>query len=87
MKFYVYILLSLKDKKFYTGFTTDLKNRLSQHARGEVQSTKNRQPLKLILYEYFINEHDARKRETYLKSGYGKNQIKLALKATLKELI
>ena len=51
-RFYVYTLLSLKDYKLYTGFTTNLKNRLQQHARGEVKSTKDRRPLKLIHYEY-----------------------------------
>lgn len=83
MRFYVYILLSLKDKKFYTGFTTDLKNRLSEHAKGDVRSTKDRRPLKLIHYEYFIDEKDAKAREVFLKSGFGRNQIKLALKNTL----
>ncbi len=85
MKYYVYILLSLKDKKFYTGFTTDLRNRLSQHARGEVISTKNRLPVKLIHYEYFINEKDARSREVFLKSGFGRKQLKNSLKNTLIE--
>ncbi len=85
MKYYVYILLSLKDKKFYTGFTTDLRNRLSQHARGEVISTKNRLPVKLIHYEYFINEEDARSREVFLKSGFGRKQLKNSLKNTLIE--
>ena len=82
-KFYVYILFSLKDRKFYTGFTTDLKDRLSRHARGEVRSTTNRRPLKLIHYEYFINEDDAKAREVFLKSGFGRDNIKKALKRTL----
>ncbi len=82
-RFYVYTLLSLKDKKLYTGFTTNLKNRLQQHARGEVKSTKDRRPLKLIHYEYFINETDAKAREVFLKSGFGRNQLKQALKRTL----
>ena len=82
-KYYVYTFLSLKDNKFYTGFTSDLKNRLSQHARGEVRSTKNRRPLKLIHYEYFINEQDAKAREVFLKSGFGREQFKQALKRTL----
>jgi len=82
-RYYVYILLSSKDKKFYTGFTTNLKKRLQEHARGEVKSTKNRKPLKLIHYEYFINEKDARAREVFLKSGFGRDQLKQALKRTL----
>jgi putative endonuclease len=85
MQYYIYTLLSLKDHKFYTGFSTDLKNRLSQHARGDVESTKNRRPLKLIHYDYFTNEDDARAREVFLKSGFGRKQLKQALKNTLKE--
>ena len=85
MKFYVYILLSIKDKKFYTGLTTNLKNRFSQHSRGEVKSTLNRRPLILIHYEYFIDEHDARAREVYLKSGFGRKNIKKALQRTLEK--
>lgn len=82
MKFYTYILLSLKDIGLYIGFTSDLKRRLIQHANGQVDSTRNRLPVKLIHYEYFINENDARARESYLKSGYGRQQLKQFLKNT-----
>ncbi|MFZ1291348.1 MAG: GIY-YIG nuclease family protein [Melioribacteraceae bacterium] len=42
MKFYyVYILLSLKDEKHYTGFTNNLKRRFEEHNTGKVQSTKH----------------------------------------------
>ncbi len=84
-KFYVYILFSSKDSKFYTGFTTNLKTRLSEHRLGNVPSTKIRRPFKLIHYEYFINKKDAKMREVFLKSGFGRNQIKQALKRTLAE--
>ncbi len=87
MHYYVYTLFSLKDKKFYTGFSTNLKDRLTRHVRGEVIATKYRRPLKLIHYDYFINEDDARAREVFLKSGFGRNQLKQALKNTLKQLI
>lgn len=82
-RYYVYTLLSLKDNKFYTGFTTNLKERLQAHARGEVKSTALRRPLQLIHYEYFIDEADARGREVFLKSGFGRNQLRQALKRTL----
>lgn len=81
-KFYVYILFA-KDSKFYIGFTNNLKRRLQQHARGEVTATKNRRPLKLIHYEYFINKEDAEAREKFLKSGHGREQLKNILKKTL----
>ena len=85
-RFYVYILFSLKDHKFYTGFTTDLKRRLVEHARGQSIATKFRTPFKLIHYEYFINEQDAKAREVFLKSGFGRSQIKEALKRTLSSI-
>lgn len=85
-RYYVYTLFSLLDHNFYTGFTSDLRNRLSQHARGEVKSTVNRRPLKLIHYDYFINKEDAKAREVFLKSGFGRNELKKALKRTLTEL-
>lgn len=85
-KFYIYVLYSLKDHKFYIGFTRNLKLRLKEHANGSVDSTRTRRPLKLIHYEYFMNEDDAKAREVFLKSGFGRNQLKLSLKRTLKEL-
>jgi predicted GIY-YIG superfamily endonuclease len=48
--------------------------RLVKHAKGEVTAAKFRRPLKLIHYEYFIHEEDARTREEFLKSGYGIRQ-------------
>lgn len=85
-KYYTYVLFSHKDNKLYIGFTTDLKNRLSEHATGRVRSTKNRRPLKLVHYEYFISKADAKAREVFLKSGFGRNQLKKALARTLTKL-
>lgn len=81
--YYVYTLLSQKDKRLYTGFTANLRNRLSAHARGEVKSTTHRRPLTLIHYDYYINEEDARAREVFLKSGFGREQLRQSLKRTL----
>ena len=86
MHYYIYVLLSIKDKRFYIGFTLNLKNRLSEHAKGKVKSTKNRRPLKLVHYEYFIDKADAKAREVFLKSGFGRNQLKQSLKRTLIKL-
>ena len=64
----------------------NLKARLTDHAKGEVRATKIRRPLKLIYYEYFTSQKDAKARERFLKSGFGRSQLKLALKATLIKL-
>jgi putative endonuclease len=85
-RYYVYILSSFKDRGLYIGFTTNLKIRLIQHAKGQVASTKFRTPFKLIHYEYFINKTDAKSREEFLKSGFGRRQIKEILKRTLKNI-
>lgn len=72
MYYYVYVLLSEKDNQFYTGYTSDLKRRLSEHQSGKVHSTKYRLPLKLIYFEGCLHQQDATRREKYLKSGNGK---------------
>ena len=81
--YFTYVLFSQKDKKFYVGFTHDLEQRLKDHYSGNVDSTRARRPLLLIHYEYFTNEDDAKAREVFLKSGFGRTQLRLSLKKTL----
>ena len=64
---YVYILKSEKDGNNYIGSTNDLRNRFKLHNKGRVQSTKDRVPFKLVYYEAYSSEQDARKRESNLK--------------------
>ncbi|MEK7187691.1 MAG: GIY-YIG nuclease family protein [Patescibacteria group bacterium] len=74
--YYVYILHSEKDYGLYIGKSSDLKQRIQSHNYGLVVSTKNRRPLKLVHYEAFLFADDASARERYLKSGYGRRQLK-----------
>jgi len=83
---YVYILISLKDKRLYTGFTIDLKTRLRKHEKGLVRATKARLPIKLIYYEAYLDEKDVRLREKYLKGGKGKGELKIRLKKTYQKV-
>jgi putative endonuclease len=73
----------MKDKKFYTGFTKNLKLRFEQHRKGLVESTKNRLPVQLIYYEACYNQEDATHREKYLKTYHGKMFIRKRLKSYL----
>lgn len=84
--YYVYILFSEKDGKLYTGFTPDLKERIKKHNSGYVLATKNRRPLKLIYYESYLTELDAKRREKFLKGGKGKEELKIQLKDCFKKL-
>jgi len=80
---YIYVIQSKKDKRFYTGFTENLRKRFYEHNSGKVSSTKNRGPFELIYYEACLNEQDAIAREKYLKSGMGKRYLKNRLKRFL----
>jgi putative endonuclease len=73
----------VKDDKFYTGYTIDLRKRFNEHNRNKVFSTKGRGPFRLLYYEACINEDDAKAREKYLKSGMGKRYLKNRLKRFL----
>ncbi|MEK7521638.1 MAG: GIY-YIG nuclease family protein [Patescibacteria group bacterium] len=84
--YYVYLLFSEKDKLLYTGYSPDLKSRISAHNKGFVKATKHRRPLKLIYYESYFKEIDARRREKYLKGGNGRKEMKVQLKATFREI-
>jgi putative endonuclease len=67
----------------YTGFTTNIEERVKNHNDGKTKSTAPRRPLRLIFCEFYLFEADARKREMYLKTTAGKKAIKLMLGATL----
>jgi len=73
--FYVYFLL-LANKDIYKGFSTDLKRRMPEHELGKVESTKNYLPCKLIGYESYSKESDARRREKFLKTTEGRRLLK-----------
>lgn len=82
--FYVYILKSEKDNNLYIGFSKDLKERVKSHNLGLNTSTSYRKPLRLIYYEGYTVEKDARKREKFLKTGCGHEVIYKQLENTLK---
>lgn len=81
--YYVYVLLSLKRGKFYTGYTTNLRKRFIEHQNNESRYTKGRGPFRLIYFEACLNEYDAKAREKYLKSGMGKRYLKNRIKRFL----
>jgi len=80
MFYYVYVLVSERDSKCYTGYTTNLRNRLKAHNEGKVFATKDRKPLKLVYFEACLNREDALRREKYLKTAYGKRYIQNRLR-------
>jgi len=84
--YYVYIIYSEKNEKLYKGFTTNLKLRLKSHNLGRVKSTVTGRHWKLIYYQSFLNKADARREESFLKTGKGRERIKYLLRETLKNI-
>jgi len=81
--YYTYVLKSEADHQLYVGYSKDLKLRFERHNNGYIDSTKNRQPLKLIYYEACLTKQDALQREKYLKTWHGKQFIHKRLKSYL----
>ena len=81
--YYVYVLRSLKDAKWYIGYTSDLRKRFVEHSKNIKGWTKGRGPFEVIYYEASLDEEDARSRELYLKTGMGRRYLNNRLKRFL----
>jgi putative endonuclease len=68
MSFTVYIVFSESTRKYYTGQTHDLVNRLAEHNNGETASLKSGIPWKLIWNESCTTRSEAMKLEKKIKS-------------------
>ena len=76
MMYYMYVLLSERDKSTYVGYSDDVHKRLKRHNEGRSRYTKLKKPWKLIYYEAYLSEKKARQRELQLKrSSWHKKQL------------
>jgi len=48
--------------------------RFKDHQSGKTKSTKAFRPLKIIHIEKFVSFEEARQRELYLKTGFGREE-------------
>ena len=64
--------MSLKDRKLYVGYTTNLDERIKRHRAGKVPATSHRIPIELIYYEsYLTSKEKAEDFERYQKTPSG----------------
>ncbi len=71
--YYVYILTDVATATHhYTGFTTNLQDRLHKHNEGGVPSTAPNKPWRIETAIAFTDEKKARNFESYLKSHSGR---------------
>lgn len=66
--YYVYILISLKNGRYYIGQTRNIDERLKRHNSGRVRSTMPYIPWELVYSESFNSRNEACKRELEIKS-------------------
>jgi len=66
--YYLYIL-ECRDRTLYTGITTDLKRRLTEHNSSDLGAkyTRGRRPVKLVYSQEFESRSEASKEEARLK--------------------
>jgi putative endonuclease len=75
--YHVYILISRKNGKRYTGFTSKHpEQRLIEHNNGSNTWTRNNGPFDLLYSECFLSRKAALKRELYMKSAAGRKFLK-----------
>jgi len=80
VKYYTYVLKSLSTGGIYIGSTQDLEKRVESHNNGLSSYTKGRMPWKLVYSETYKSRSEAMKREKFLKSGKGRELLKLQIK-------
>ena len=79
--YYVYILYSPGSGKTYTGFTNDVQRRLNEHNITESKGfTLRYRPWAFVRSEPYSTKSEAMTREKFLKSGRGREQIKVYIK-------
>ena len=71
----VYVLYSDSSNKHYTGFTTNLENRLLSHNELGKEWTSKYRPWNLIYTKSFEEKKEALQYERWLKSGVGREFI------------
>ena len=77
----VYILYSHSSAKTYTGFTNDVERRLLEHNFTEAKGfTLRYRPWTLIRTEPYQSKPEATAREKFLKTGKGRDEIKIYIK-------
>ncbi len=85
--YYVYVIQSVdEEKKIYIGYSSNLKKRIECHNQGKEGWTKGRK-WRLVYYEAYANEADARRRERKLKlDGRSKYHLMKRIEGSLKDM-
>src|SRR5688572_18723041 len=75
-KVFVYAIVSIDREYIYVAQTDNLSRRIDQHNSGKSRATKPYAPFKLIFTEEHATRTEARIREKFLKSCFGRRRLK-----------
>jgi len=73
--YYLYILQSKKDQRYYIGVTNNIKRRFKEHNSGFVRSTAPYAPWEIKRIEEYPNIRLAYQREKFIKTKHSKKII------------
>lgn len=75
--YYIYILLC-RDNSLYTGFTTNLEQRLKDHNEGKGSKyVRSKLPVRLVYSEEYSSKSEALKREWQIKGWERSKKISI----------
>jgi len=69
----------LKNGRLYTGSTNNIERRLYEHNVGQTRYTSLTRPFELVYKEAYNTSLEAKKREKFLKTGKGREFLKVIL--------
>jgi putative endonuclease len=77
--YYVNVLMSAATGRRYTGSCADLEKRLARHNSGQSLATRSGIPWRIVYHEAFNTRAEAMSRERHLKTGRGRDELRLKL--------
>ena len=77
--YFIYALYSRSSGKIYVGMTKDPERRLKDHNEGRSAYTRNYGPWERFYLEEVTDSAEGRKKEKYLKSGWGRKMLQSKL--------
>lgn len=78
--FFVYVLRSLKNGRLYAGSTQDYQKRIAEHNYGHSIATRQSRPFELLFVEEYATRSKAVRRERFLKTGLGRQEVARLIK-------
>ena len=84
--YFVYILKSLKNGRYYIGYTSNLEKRIQEHNHGNTKGNRYFAPFELVYKEIYSDATTARKREFHIKRQKDRKYIENLINGAVVQL-